>query len=64
MHRLRAGSNNSYGVVVGFVLIEGQRWYQRSRKQSPIGAVRTEVEFVKGRAQMMLDDNITSPFTE
>jgi len=50
------------GVVVGFLLNEIKSLWVRNRKHRAYwSALRAEVEYAKGRAQMYVDDEIMAP---
>jgi hypothetical protein len=50
------------GVVLGFLLNEGKNLLLRRRKHRAYwAALRTEIEYARGRAQMYVDDRIMAP---
>jgi hypothetical protein len=50
------------GVVVGFLLNEGKNLFARRRKHRAYwAALCTEVEYVRGRAHMYVNDNVMAP---
>ena len=50
------------GVLLGFCLAEGRSFFARRRKYSSYwGALDAEIEFARGVAQGLLDENVAAP---
>ena len=50
------------GVVLGFILAQAKDWWsRRRRRKSYWGALRAELEFCRGQAEILMKDQVAAP---